>query len=87
MSKPWKVIAVTWSEEGNACLEIEGLTRVGIAEARIVEASKDLLQELRNIANADYRHWEGGHNTAEDFVLWAKIRARHAISKAEELKP
>lgn len=52
-------------------------------DARLIAAAPDLLQELQNIANADYRHWEDGHNTAEEFVLWAKSRARHAISKAE----
>jgi hypothetical protein len=57
------------------------------ANALLIAAAPDLLQELRNIANADYRHWEDGHNTAEEFVLWAKSRARHAISKAEGVKP
>ena len=61
--------------------------RYNSANALLIAAAPDLLQELQNIANADYRHWEDGHNIAEAFVLWAKIRARHAISKAEEVKP
>ena len=36
--------------------------------------------ELENIANADWRKWESGMNSAEEFVTWAQSRARHALS-------
>ena len=92
---PWNVCrdrrdghTVIRDETGFAiCSEWHFLTEHSKANARLIAAAPDLLQELRNIANADYRHWEDGHNTAEEFVLWAKSRARHAISKAEGVKP
>lgn len=43
----------------------------------------DLLNELKNIANANYHRWEDGLNTSEQFVQWAQSRARFAISKTE----
>lgn len=41
---------------------------------------ESLENELRNIINADYRSWESGLDTPEEFVRWAKSRCRHTLS-------
>ena len=84
---PWEARA-DWIVGFNGTLHIATIPRAfdgdySEANALLIAAAPDLLQELQNIANADYRHWEDGHNTAEEFVLWAKSRARHAIAKIE----
>ena len=43
----------------------------------------ELVRELQNILKADYRKWDNGHDTAEEFVLWAKNRCRALLSKIE----
>jgi len=48
------------------------------ANARLIAAAPDLLQELRNIANADTSEWDD----RSEFEAWAKNRARFAIAKA-----
>ena len=48
------------------------------ANARLIAAAPDLLQELRNIANADTAEWDD----RSEFEAWAKSRARAAIAKA-----
>jgi hypothetical protein len=40
---------------------------------------KELLEELKNIANANPSNWE----FPDEFKTWAQSRARHAIAKAE----
>lgn len=49
------------------------------ANARLIAAAPDLLQELRNIANADTVEWDD----RSEFEAWAKSRARAAIAKVE----
>lgn len=53
-----------------------------IANAHLMAAAPDLLQELKNIANARV-HDSAYFENADDFVAWAQSRARHAISKVE----
>ena len=48
------------------------------ANARLIAAAPELLQELRNIANADTTEWDD----RAEFEAWAKSRARSAITKA-----
>lgn len=40
-----------------------------------------LLQELENIATADFKKWSEPHATAEDFVVWAQSRATFTINE------
>ena len=47
-------------------------------KGRLVAAAPDLLQELKNIANADTVEWDD----PTEFEAWAKNRARAAIAKA-----
>lgn len=56
------------------------------ANAALIASAPELYAELQNILNADYRHWDDGYNTAEEFVRWAKSRARNALAKAEGRK-
>ena len=51
-------------------------------DARLIAAAPDLLQELRNIAAANWRSWPDDMNTADDFAEWAQNRARAAVAKA-----
>ena len=44
----------------------------------LIAAAPDLLQELKNIANADTAEWDD----PTEFEAWAKNRARAAIAKA-----
>ena len=54
------------------------------AELRRLHAENaELIQELRNIASADWRKWDEEMRTPDEFVDWAKSRARFAIAKAE----
>ena len=48
------------------------------SDARLIAAAPDLLQELKNIANADTVEWDD----PTEFEAWAKNRARAAIAKA-----
>lgn len=53
------------------------------AELRRLHAENaELIQELRNIASADWRKWDEEMRTPDEFVDWAKSRARFAIAKA-----
>lgn len=52
-------------------------------DARLIASAPALLQELRNIANADWRQWEE-NASPEEFVAWAQNGARAAIAKATE---
>jgi hypothetical protein len=49
---------------------------------RLRAKNEELLAELENIIRADYKTWGDGLDTPENFVLWAKSRATHAIAKA-----
>jgi hypothetical protein len=53
------------------------------ANARLIAAAPDLLQELRNIADANWHSWLERASPVE-FVAWAQNRARAAIAKVEE---
>lgn len=48
------------------------------ATINLTIAAPDLLQELRNIADANTSQWDD----KSDFEAWAKSRARAAIAKA-----
>lgn len=50
---------------------------VAEANLKLIVAAPDLLQELRNIADAKPDTWDD----PSDFRAWAQSRARHAISK------
>jgi len=52
---------------------------VALANAHLIAAAPDLLQELKNIANACYREWDN----PDDFQAWAQSRAKFAIAKVE----
>ena len=87
---PWEVRA-DWIVGMNGTLHVATIPRAfdgdySEANAALIAAAPELYAELQNILNADYRHWDDGYNTAEDFVLWAKNRARHALAKAEGRK-
>lgn len=43
---PWRVVAVDWSSDGNARFEIKGITRTGVADARLISAAPELLEAL-----------------------------------------
>ena len=47
-------------------------------DARLIVAAPDILQELKNIANAKTVEWDD----PSEFEAWAKNRARAAIAKA-----
>ena len=49
---------------------------------RLHAENAELIQELRNIASADWRKWDEEMRTPDEFVDWAKSRARFAIAKA-----
>ena len=51
--------------------------------ARLLAAAPELLAELENIANANWRTWDEDYRTAGDFVAWAQSRARYAIAKTK----
>jgi hypothetical protein len=75
--KSWTIATVGncrlgWHEDKNC----EG--REAGANARLIAAAPDLLQELRNIANADTAEWDD----RSEFEAWAKSRARFAIANA-----
>jgi len=40
------------------------------------------IRGLQSIANADYRKWDDGLNSPEEFVLWAKNIAGYTLQKA-----
>ena len=44
---PWRVVAVDWSGDGNARFEIKGITRTGLADARLIAAAPELLAVLK----------------------------------------
>lgn len=50
------------------------------ADARLIAAAPDLLQELQNIANAKPSTWD--EEMRDQFQAWAQSRARAAIAKA-----
>ena len=49
----------------------------------VIEKARRYRRELENIANANYRKWGEGMNTAEEFVLWAQNRARQALTEKD----
>ena len=51
---------------------------VSLEDTKLITAAHDLLQELRNIANADTAEWDD----RSEFEAWAKSRAQAAISMA-----
>ncbi len=50
--------------------------QVAEAKARIAA----LEATLKGIAEANFKEWDEGLNTAEEFVRWAKSRAAHALT-------
>lgn len=62
-----------WHEDNNCEAQEAG------ANAKLIASAPDLLQELRNIANADTCEWDD----RSEFEAWAKSRARAAIAKVE----
>ena len=48
--------------------------------ANTIAHAPDLLQELKNIANADTKDWDD----PKDFKAWAQSRARTLVAKIEE---
>ena len=60
------------------CVYLRTLPGRHDANAILIAAAPDLLQELRNIANADTAEWDD----KTEFEAWAKNRARAAIAKA-----
>lgn len=53
-----------------------------------LHAENDRLRAtLDGIAYANYREWEDGMNTADDFVRWAQSRARNALGDWPESPP
>ena len=42
---------------------------------------------LNGIANANYRTWGNGTDTAYEFFLWAQSRARHAMVECRATNP
>ena len=81
---PWRVSYTNFSEvqaDNGAliakCDKLNGLVNLQ-ANARLIAAAPELLQELKNIANAKTAEWDD----PTDFEAWAKSRARAAIAKA-----
>lgn len=71
---PYDVVAYIPEAYGDKCT----FPGSHMANARLIAAAPDLLQELRNIANADTAEWDD----RSEFEAWAKNRARFAIAKA-----
>ncbi len=42
-----------------------------------------LRKALKEIANTNYRDWDGEFANAEEFVVWAKARAQHHLAELE----
>ena len=62
--------------------------RFAAAELRRLHAvNQALLQELNNIATADWRSWDKESRSPAAFVGWAKSRARQAIAQAGGEQP
>ena len=58
------------------------------AELRRLHAvNQALLQELNNIATADWRSWDKESRSPAGFVTWAQSRARQAIAQAGGEQP
>lgn len=73
------VVVYGWEDESHS-----DPTDDAAAELRRLHAENaELIQELRNIASADWRKWDEEMRTPDEFVDWAKSRARFAIAKAE----
>lgn len=84
---PWEVRA-DWIVGFNGALHVATIPRAfdgdySEANALLIAAAPLMYAELQNIVNADYRHWEDGRNTAEEFVRWVKNRAQFILAKAE----
>lgn len=65
-----------WSIE-----EYRAVAAVALATAQ--EEARRFRQELQNIASADWREWDSPYNTPDEFVVWAKSRANHALARGE----
>ena len=70
------------------CIDVGGLKNAWLDKAavelrRLHAENAELIQELRNIASADWRKWDEEMRTPDEFVYWAKSRARFAIAKAK----
>lgn len=65
---PWRVVAVDWSGDGNARFEIKGITRTGLADARLIAAAPALLEACKAALSDDQPYIE---------------KCRAAIAKAE----
>ena len=71
-------------ENGFGPVDAYDPTHAAANELRRLHAENaELIQELRNIASADWRKWDEEMRTPDEFVYWAKSRARFAIAKAE----
>lgn len=53
------------------------------ANARLMAAAPELLKVLKAIATVNWREWEDGLNTHENFVAWARSIAAYAASTTE----
>ena len=69
-----KLSLLTVVDDGETCFGAVYLD----GNARLIAAAPDLLQELKNIANAKTVEWDD----PSEFEAWAKNRARAAIAKA-----
>ena len=69
-----KLSLLTVVDDGKTCFGAVYLD----SDARLIAAAPDLLQELKNIANANTVEWDD----PTEFEAWAKNRARAAIAKA-----
>ena len=65
---------LTVADDGKTCFGAVYLD----GDARLIAAAPDILQELKNIANAKTVEWDD----PSEFEAWAKNRARAAIAKA-----
>lgn len=49
----------------------------------LIAAAPEMYEELKNILNADYRHWDKGLDNPDAFISWAMSRIRFLLAKVE----
>ena len=80
---PRTVVAIDWGETGNARLELKGIRRTGMADARLIAAAPDLLAALQALVaelDGPGKPDSSDSYAPEHFVTAAKA----AIAKATE---